>query len=268
MTKTQKPGIAPIEPKLVRKVEEAVKSVAGLDPAKAMQVFLALAGEIDDEAGDQLVENNPELIAKYGPLATSIYQQYVFDFERSAKKQLMDQANRSASWFKAATSFFGAAAYDRAEEMFRHLDFQNANRFVVVGCGQLPFTAFHAHDHTKQTEIIALDVLEDTIAGVGQLAQRFDMKRLRAEVLAGQFFDFDSADIVYVANMVSPKSEVLKRIASTAPSTVQVVLRDPYSIGRLWSERGRDVLHPAFMEIGHGAGANYKSQDVYLQRSP
>lgn len=267
MTKVHKPGIEPIEPKLVRQVEEAMKSIAGLEPAKAMQVLLKVAGEIDDEVGDQLLDNNPELITRYGPQATSIYRQYVFDFERSAKEQLMDQTNRSASSFKAATSFFGAAAYDRADEMFRHIDFHNANRFVVVGCGQLPFTAFHAHHHTEQSEIIALDVLDDTIASVLELAKRFDMKRLKADVLAGQLFDFDGADIVYVANMVSPKSEVLKRIASTAPSTVQVVLRDPYSIGRLWSERGRDVLHPDFMEIGLGAGANYKSQDVYLRRA-
>lgn len=267
MTNTQKLGVEPIEPKLVRQVDEVMKSIAGLDAAKAMQVFLALAGEIDDEVGDRLLDNNPELITKYRPLATSIYQQYVFEFERSARKQLMDQVNRSASTFKAATGFFGSAAYDRTEEMFRHLDFQNASRIVVVGCGQLPFTAFYAHDHTQQTEIIALDVLDDTITSVAQLAQMFDMNRLQAEVMAGQLFDFDGADIVYVANMISPKSEVLKRIASTAPSSVQVVLRDPYSIGRLWSERGRDVLHPEFREIGHGAGANYKSQDVYLQRA-
>ena len=55
MTNTQKLRVEPIEPKLVRQVDEVMKSIAGLDAAKAMQVFLALAGEIDDEVGDRLL---------------------------------------------------------------------------------------------------------------------------------------------------------------------------------------------------------------------
>lgn len=251
---------------LASRIEDALKLACDVQGIQAMHMLLDLASGIDDDDGETVIDDHPELRVKYGPKVTSIYQQYIFDYESAARKKLTNLMGVHACSFKDATTFLGNAAYDRANEIYDHVVFDDTKKFVIVGCGQLPFTAFHAHDHTRNAEIVAIDICDDAIESVNQLAFHFKMDRLKAQKATGENFDYDQAGIVYIANMVSPKSDVLKRIAMTSSTDVRVVLRDPYSIGRLWSERGIDALHPHFAVTGYGEGANYKSRHVFLQR--
>jgi hypothetical protein len=90
---------------------------------------------------------------------------------------------------------------------------------------------------------------------------------VKIELCDGRAYDFSRAQVIFVANMVSPKAAVLSRIADTAAEGVQVVVREPYSLGRLLTESVEDSLDSR-LEItgkGHGWRGNL-SLDLYLRR--
>ena len=126
--------------------------------------------------------------------------------------------------------------------MFDVIDFRSGTQFVMVGCGPLPMTLYHVHDRTDVAELVAIDVDVDAIETVNATARRFGLHRVSANVVSGERFDYARADVIYVANLVRPKASVLERIADTAPRDAAIVLREPYSLGRLLTERGTDHL--------------------------
>ena len=66
--------------------------------------------------------------------------------------------------------------------------------------------------------------------------------------------------------MISAKAAVLTRIAESAPADVLVVVREPYSLRRLWSESGERSLDPRLEIVGKGSTNRTLSRDVYLKR--
>ncbi len=98
------------------------------------------------------------------------------------------------------------------------------------------------------------------------LAAWLGYTRIRAEVADGCSYDFGQAPIVFATTYVSGKPAVLSRIADTAPENVQIAVREPYSLGRLWAEGCELASEPRLEVIARGRGGWGLSRGLYLKR--
>ncbi|MEM1075919.1 MAG: methyltransferase domain-containing protein [Pseudomonadota bacterium] len=215
--------------------------------------------------GDQFVDDTPEL-HEISKLAANQYNDYILRSENEEVASLLTAEHRRESGLGNAVNEFGKQAYSRVDGLFDRFDFEDCRRFVLVGCGSLPVTMFQVLDNTNVPEIVGLDIRPDAVQSANAIFEKDGLNRAKAVQSDGHSFDYAGADIVYVANMVSPKLRVLERILETASETVQIVLRDPYSFGRLWTERGEDALDERFEVLDYGPPSPaYFSRDVYIR---
>jgi SAM-dependent methyltransferase len=230
-----------------------------------MPALLALGREIGAEVGESLMDQHPELL-DFVPIASRDYLEYICAQERAEAEHLLSGSSQGGFRYIDRAETFGRHNYDRVRDMFDVVDFSSRRRFVLVGCGPLPLTLYHVHDRTAVTELIGIDVDFNSVEKVNATARSFGLNRVAAHAVSGEQFDFAGADVVYVANLVRPKRLVLKRIADTAPRTAAIVLRDPYSLGRLLTERGTDDLDPRFEVTGVSPPElSHFSRHVFLQ---
>jgi hypothetical protein len=110
-------------------------------------------------------------------------------------------------------------------------------------------------------------MLPEAIETASKLADRLGYGRARFAASDGASYDYGKADIIFVANMVFGKKAILSRIADTAAPGVLVILRDSYSLGRLYAENGARGLDPRFEIMGEGEKDRSValSYDVYLR---
>jgi hypothetical protein len=152
--------------------------------------------------------------------------------------------------------------------VFEHVDFRHCSRVVMVGCGRVPATIFHIHDRTDVPDVVGLDVVPESVEIAASLAEKLGYPRARFELCDGRAYDFRDAPVIFVGRMVSPKREVLSRIADTARADVQLIMRDPISVGLLWSECGERDLD-ARLEIfsrGPPGGFGALGNNLILRR--
>jgi hypothetical protein len=200
------------------------------------------------------------------PALTRAFYQRVVRKEVAESARLLQQVRGGSVSFTDVASSVVLRTYHRVREMFERIDFRACGRFVMVGCGRVPVTMFHVHDRTEVTDIIGLDIVPDAVATAREIAARFGYSRVRVELCEGQAYDYRDAQIVFITNMISSKAAVLSRIAETAPPEVRIIVREPYSLRRLWSESGERSLDPRLEVIGRGTAHPTLSRDVYLKR--
>lgn len=234
-------------------------------PKTTVEAIFELGKKFDEQTAAKLLSDFPAL-RRHVPTATRLYHDYVVSNEQLDAARML---SRAADGFPAddnTASPFSQAAYDRVNAIFDHIDFARCQKFVMVGCGQMPYTALQVHAQTEVAAVLGIDISPTAIESVRSLAERLSLRRLGAELVSGADYDFHGADAIYVANMVSPKNPVMSRIADTAPENVQVVMREPYSLGILWNECGEDTLDPRLEVCLRGPGSVYLARDVVLRR--
>lgn len=236
----------------------------GLDehgPAQAIDALVDLALDLPD-AGESLLMETPSL----GAHATALrlkYQHYITAMERQAAAALRKKTDQ-AGGFADKTDDAGRLAYRRVDDLFQHVDFKQARSFVMIGCGRMPVTVLQAKERFPHLDILALDSDATALEEARSLCDAIGLDGVRFELGKGQEHDFAHADIVFVANMVTPKSETLSRIIDTACAKSQVTLREPYGLGRLWADCAEDRLDPRVRVVLRGAGSRYLSRNVFL----
>jgi hypothetical protein len=246
-------------------LENLLASSANRDPAELLEEISQIADAIGENACDALLASNPELL-KYAPVLTQANRLRVNKKETEETERMLQLRRHGPVVLGALLSKSARRAYDRVNDMFQNIDFNNCSRLVMVGCGPSPVSIFQIYDRTEIPDIIALDVVPDAIERVRSLIEHFGLSRMRAEVCDGTDFDYGSAGIVVVANMVSPKAGVVSRIADTAPRAVQIAVRDPYGLGLLWADSAERALDPRLEVIGRGHPGLPLSRDVYIKR--
>lgn len=234
------------------------------EPGRVINDIVDLAIAIGDEQCDQHLVANPHL-EEFRTQLTDTYHQYIVDMENVEIGRLLSSEERNPQTFPDIAGDAALMAYDRVNDIFEEVDFNDCKQFVLVGCGQLPITAIHVMDETKVSEIYCLDISEQAIAVVERLKQKFGWSRLHPMVFDGKHFDFGNADIVYIANMVSPKYQVLNRVIETASKDVKLILREPYSFGQLWAEKAESHFGSRFEVTHRGRGSRYLSRDVFIK---
>jgi hypothetical protein len=223
------------------RIDELFGPGSSADCERNMPALLALGREIGAEAGDALIDRHPRL-SDLAPAASRQYFEYIWKHERAESAALLAQEQLPDFRYSGLAGKFGRHNYDRVRDMFVVVDFNAARCFTMVGCGPVPMTLYHVHDKTSVADLVALDTDSEAIDTVASTARHFDLSRITAHASAGEAFDYSGTEVIYVANLVRPKQLVLRRIADTAPRGAVIVLRDPYSLGRLLTERGTDDL--------------------------
>jgi hypothetical protein len=245
--------------------ENLLASLENRDPGEVIREICRFADTVGDDSCEALLASNPELF-KYATALTNAHHKCLLDDEANESARLLQHRPNGPVVISNLLGAGERRVYGRVEDMFQNINFSKCNRLVMVGCGPCPSTIFHLCERTEIPEIIGLDVLPQVIGTVRALIRQFGLSRVRVEISDGREFDYDSVDVVFVANLVSPKGDVLSRIADTAPVDVQIVARDPYSLGRLWAESGERNLDPRLEVIGRGRGSYKRSRDVYIKR--
>lgn len=216
---------------------------------------------------NDLLSLNPTLMDHRTWLAP-LYAGHVRSMEMSEAAGLLKRA--PLEWQRLGSLLpgnFAARVYSRVSDMFLHVNFERCRRFVMVGCGPLPGTLFNVVDSTDVPEIVGLDIDRHAISCVNEIARRCAIERIHAEPCDGRDFDYSQSDIVYVANLVTPKSSILARICETAASGTQIVLRDPVSAGELLSECGVEALDSRLAVLRDGESDHrFLSKHVFLMR--
>jgi hypothetical protein len=186
---------------------------------------------------------------------------------REAERLMASEWSSPAPVTDRVRSDFGRHTYDRVPEVLRLADFASCRRFVMVGCGAFPAAALLVRDATEVPEIVAIDVDDQAAAIARRVIAAMSEPRIRIDCGDGAAFDYGGADIVYLANQVSGKSRVLKRVRDTARSDAVVVVRDPSSVGRLVAEHVEPQLPPPYRVGALGEGnPDFYSRHVLLAR--
>jgi hypothetical protein len=246
-------------------LENLLASSANRDPAELIEEISQIADAIGESACDALLASNPALL-KYAPALTEANRQRVHKKETEETERMLQLRSDGPAALSELLSKSARRDYDRVSDMFQNIDFNGCSRLVMVGCGSSPVSIFHVCDRTAISEIIALDVAPDAIERVRALIGHFGLSHVRAEICDGREFNYGNAGIVLVANMVSPKADIVSRIADTGPTAVQIAVRDPYGLGVLWAERAEQALDPRLEVIGKGHPGSPLSRDVYIKR--
>lgn len=162
---------------------------------------------------------------------------------------------------------FSRNAYLRIKDTLDFIDFSKCGTFIMVGCGPLPATLFCIHENTDVQAIIGVDNNQEAIDFAKKLIEYQELPRIQVRKMNGIDFNYQKADVIYVANLVSPKKKILNQILETSKRDVQVILRDPYGMGTLLSESGMEDLDSRFQCIGEGIENEYfLSKHFFLRK--
>ena len=136
----------------------------------------------------------------------------------------------------------------------------------MIGCGALPATLFWVRDHYSSVHCVGLDVDSRCVRLAADIVEHLGLTRLSISDGDGRDLDYGDADFIYVANQVTPKRQVLERIAKTATRMTQVVVRNPMARGVLLAECVRDDLPEGFSAVGAGRESSvFLSEDLLLR---
>jgi hypothetical protein len=186
---------------------------------------------------------------------------------REAERLIAADWKSGAQASERVRTDFGRHTYDRVPEVLRLADFDSCRRFVMVGCGAFPAAALLVRDATPVPEIVALDTDARAAAIARSVIRAMGDRRVHIECCDGGSHDYVEADVVYLANQVSMKARVLERVRDTAPADAVVILREPFSVGRLVAESVEPHLPSPFRIAAYGEkNPDFFSRHVLLGR--
>ncbi len=121
---------------------------------------------------------------------------------------------------------------------FRNIEkfIEKSKKFVMIGCGSFPLTLFTIGEKFNNLNIIGIDSSPEAIINAKSLKNKLSFINVSFEILDGINYNYHSIDTIFIANLVIPKTNVLKRIAMTCQSGTTILLRTPIMYGSLLSE--------------------------------
>lgn len=246
-------------------LEALLNSAEGRHPDDLFKEICELGTAMGIDAGEALLKAHPEYFS-YTPWLTEAFGRMIAQWDITETGHLLSLGPDDPVPFKDVATSRTLKHYNRLNDVFDHFDFQGRRKMVMVGCGRKPFTTFHFHDRTDIAEIIGLDIFPEAIETANAMAAKFGYDRMRAELCNGRDYDYSETDVVYVSTMAIPKLEVVSRIADTAPEDVQIILWEPVSLSKLWSEWAEGDLDPRLEVTGRGHVSSGLTRDVFVRR--
>jgi hypothetical protein len=195
-------------------------------------------------------------------------RRYLHLMERAEAEQLLGTTRGSKGTVRdLLRSAFARNAFDRLEEALRLVEFDVGSRIVVVGCGAFPAAALFFHERTRTQTITAIDIDRAAVRLADGVVRRHCSERLEIRREDGCACNYGAAGVVYVTNQVTPKAEILRRIAATASQGVRVLVRDPFGAGRLLAASVDGSLPAPWRVVATGAlNVHFLSRHLLLAR--
>lgn len=162
---------------------------------------------------------------------------------------------------------FAAVAYDRVVDMFDFDDFDNCKHLTMVGCGPFPMTVLHIISKYPSIKIDAIDIDSEAIKITRKLITKLGLEStVTLHCNNGLDHDYSGSSIIYIANLVRPKKEVLGKVWSDCEKNTLVVLRDPTASGNAFAESGLSSIGNEFIVDGFGKNDSvFHSRHVFLR---
>lgn len=155
------------------------------------------------------------------------------------EKENIMNLNKDFSTIKESLSLdYNKKFYQDISREFDKLDnyIKNGKTFVMVGCGSFPITMFVACERYQQLSIIGIDSSAEAIINAKQLKSKLQFNNIIFKIEDGINHNYVNEDIIFIANLVIPKTKVLKRIAMTCKPGAKILIRVPIVYGSLLSE--------------------------------
>jgi hypothetical protein len=247
------------------RLQQTLANASQLTPMEAIGKLADLAFEVSEEQANAFLDVHPRCFDHF-PLLNELYYRHIVEMETEESRHILSQAGRGGKTFKELAGERGIVSYERNADMFNHVDFTECETFVMVGCGPLPVTALQVVDRTSVKNVVCLDMSEKAIDAANRLKAALSLERLHPRLSNGTDFDFGPASVIYIANMVMPKLEVVMQALRTSAADVRLVVREPYSVGRLWTERVEPELAGRVIVTGKGPVSRHLSRDVYIRK--
>lgn len=245
---------------LLKNIKQVIEGVA--TPEVKINTIVDLVDTSPADVGDLLAEKikSDKYLQK---TVEAIYSAYILDME-SHEKEMIFKSGKKNNSFTTIAGPGAKMAYERVSEIFNSLVLDPGTRVVMVGCGQLPVTAIHFAEKSDVSEIICLDVVETSIAEAKKLIEHLGLKNIKFVLQSGAEYDYGDCDVIYIANMVRPKSDAIRQIIRTAKNRPQLIVREPYSFGKAWADHCEPIMGEELFVKAYGPGSRYLSRDMHL----
>lgn len=155
------------------------------------------------------------------------------------EKENIMNSNEDFSTIRESLSLdYNKKFYQDISTEFDKLDdyIKNGKTFVMVGCGSFPITMLAACERYQQLSITGIDSSAEAIINAKQLKSKFQFNNIVFKIEDGINYNYIDEDIIFIANLVIPKTKVLKRIAMTCKPGTKILVRVPIVYGSLLSE--------------------------------
>ncbi|EGG95021.1 hypothetical protein IMCC1989_1967 [gamma proteobacterium IMCC1989] len=162
---------------------------------------------------------------------------------------------------------FAEAAYNRVVDMFDYHDFENCQHLTMVGCGPFPMTVLHIINKYPSLKVDAIDIDPAALKVTENLIKQLGLQdKIKLYCNNGLNHDYSLSSIVYIANLVRPKAEVLNKVWQDCKKDTLIVLRDPTESGGIYAEAGLPSAGNKFLVEGFGKNDNtFHSRHVFLR---
>lgn len=245
------------------------KKAAGLKKGShrwmMMEKLVDKAGTISAEDWQQMIVTDPSLQSTRSWLAGP-YCEYICIKEAEEAPPFLKRISDAGSSFNVESlTPWGVSAYTRVRDLFDHVDLSDCKHLIMIGSGTLPVTIMHIHERTRIPQLTAVDTDPNAIANAKALWHILAWDRIQMLCCDGLAVDYTTADAIYIANLVSPKRDVLELIGEQVKSGTQVIVRDAVGIGEIFAERVEGSVPSCFQVKGFGEGhSRFHSLNMFL----
>ena len=231
---------------------------------QGLEALLPVISSIGHAEWEAMAEHDPSLREEYRWLGDP-YGRYIFRHEVAAADAFFRDLAVTRRFDEDSLTPWGLSAYQRMRDLFERVDFSACRHLIMVGSGPLPVTLIHIHQRTAIPRLTSVDTATEAAGAIERIRTGLGWDRLRAVSGNGLDIDYGDADAVYLANLVTPKAEILRRVADqVAPGTV-VIVRDPAGAGELVAERATAGLPSGLRMTHEGEGdGRFLSRNVFL----
>jgi SAM-dependent methyltransferase len=116
------------------------------------------------------------------------------------------------------------------------VDVAACRRFLMVGCGPLPDSLLYLHEETAVESLVGIDRDPQALRRARELSAAFGLERIEIRDADARDFDYAGFDLICCSAFLTPRREVLARVAATARPDCAILLRDPVLTGKLFFE--------------------------------
>jgi hypothetical protein len=233
-----------------RRIEQCPKN--STEFIKAMSEFWAfLSMFYEEDTGGELYQafERSNYFAKHQKEFSGFETFYVRsnEIQEAMSIKYEKNAHGEKGFLELCDTELSRQTYEQTRDEMQMLDEQDRNceTMVMVGCGPLPETMMFIIEQTGVKKIIGLDQEETAVSMAGGLIHSMGYdKRIDTQPVRGEQYNYGDADVICVANFVSPKRAVFERIADTAKQGAKILTRNPVSFGRMLYEVTEDCIPP------------------------